>query len=59
MSAVLGTHFSIGIDVGATKTHLVAKSTQNGRRVELTGPAANPKHIGMEKATEVLMSLIR
>lgn len=58
MSAVSGTHFSIGIDVGATKTHLVAQSAQNGRRVELTGPAANPKRIGMEKATEILTTLI-
>jgi len=55
---VSGTHFSIGIDVGATKTHLVAQSARNGRRVELSGPAANPKRIGMERATEILTTLI-
>jgi N-acetylglucosamine kinase-like BadF-type ATPase len=55
---VSGTHFSIGIDVGATKTHLVAQSAQNNGRVELTGPAANPKRIGMERATQILTTLI-
>lgn len=54
-----GTPLCIGIDVGATKTTLLAQAGPHDNRVEVTGPAANPKHVGLDTTTTVLLDLIK
>lgn len=52
-------HAYVGLDAGATKTHLLAECSNCPDRVELQGAGANPQRIGLDGAADVLAGLVR
>jgi N-acetylglucosamine kinase-like BadF-type ATPase len=56
---VSGPPLSIGIDVGATKTTLLAQAGPDGDCIKATEPAASPKHAGLDTTTSILLDLIK
>lgn len=55
---VPSTHLLIGVDAGASKTHLLAGRLDSAACTEHRGPGANPNRIGMEQAADVLADLV-
>lgn len=49
----------VGIDAGASKTHLLARCTDGSDLIELHGEGANPQRIGLNGAVDVLATLVR
>lgn len=53
------THFTVGLDAGASKTLLLGRCDQSSGEIERRGPAANPHLVGVEASSEILAALIR
>lgn len=49
----------IGLDVGGSKTELLASPSGNDERIHLTGPGANIQRIGIEASARTLADLIQ
>lgn len=50
---------SIGLDVGASASVLVAEDARRSAPIKRTGPAANPQRIGIEETARILVDLVR
>lgn len=59
LAPVSDTSFVVGIDAGASKTHLLAEGPDDSDRIELHGEGANPQRIGLDGAADVLAGLVR
>lgn len=51
--------FIIGLDVGGTKTHLLAERASGADRTEQRGPGANLQRVGLRAVVDTLEGLIR
>lgn len=49
----------IGLDVGGSKTELLASRSRDDERIRLTGPGANIQRIGIEASARTLADLIQ
>lgn len=52
-------HLVVGLDSGGSKTLLRGEYVGNSTSVERRGEGANPNRIGLDRATEVLVDLVR
>lgn len=51
--------YVLGLDAGGTKTELLARDLSTGAEQRHFGPAANVQRVGVERAADILASLIR
>lgn len=52
-------HLSIGLDVGGSKSVLVAEGDDTSSPIKRYGPAANPQRAGLESAARTLTDLVQ
>ena len=54
-----GGHLRLGVDGGATKTHVILTDPGGRILLEKTGPGCNPSHLGPEGARALIRRLLR